>query len=52
MFNDLLAALRVLISETDISTSTRIDVSALPSGLYFAVLISNNQPKYSQKFQK
>jgi len=43
---------RVLISETDISTSTRIDVSALPSGLYFAVLISNNQPKYSQKFQK
>lgn len=43
---------RVLISESEISTSTKIDVSTLPAGLYFAVLVRNNQQVFSQKFQK
>ncbi len=43
---------RVLISQSDVSTSTRIDVSALPEGLYFAVLLRDTKAVFSQKFQK
>jgi cytochrome oxidase Cu insertion factor (SCO1/SenC/PrrC family) len=43
---------RVLISASEITLSSQIDIATLPAGLYFAVLLKDNQPVVSQKFQK